>query len=137
MKNKCVNHGFWLIIALPVLGILFSLGLLYASILWAVILFLLCAAMIVVYVLTEPTSYIIDEKGISIVCGFKKTFLSWDAVEKIEVYYDTMFRMLFIKHYVLYQRHSGGLPKRKECIMKTRKTTRLLKTYYHGKIAEF
>ena len=137
MNNKCVNYGFWLMIALPILGMLFSLGLLYASILWSVILFLLCSAMIVLYVMIEPTSYVIDEKGLTIVCGFKKTFLSWDKVSKIERHYDTMFRMLFVKHYIIYQKDCLKLPKRKDCIIKTKKTTKLLKAYFPGKIAEF
>ena len=137
MKNKCVNYGFWMIIALPILGILFSLGLLYASILWAIILFLLCASMIVTYVLIEPTSYIIDEKGVTIICGFKRAVLSWNAVTKIEIYYDPMFRLLFMKHYVLYQRNCKRPPKRKECIIKTKKTTKLLKAYYPGRVTDF
>lgn len=137
MKNKCVNYGVWLIIAWPLLGILFSLGLLFASVLGAVILFLLCVIVIVIYVMIEPTSYVIDEKGLTIVCRFKKTFLPWNEVSKIEPHYDPIFRMLFIKHYVIYRKNCGKLPKRKECIIKTNKTTRLLKAYFPGRIAAF
>lgn len=98
------------------------IGLLFCAVCLAFLLFLL---------INEPLYYYIDDTGIEIHSFFIKKIYTWKEIVSIKPVYDTMFKFLFIKDYVIFHRETKKYIRRMERIVKCKKTTKLINQFYH------
>lgn len=136
MKHKCFNFKFAILTSLPTIGLAMSLySVIYFQTLMQMfvvgLLFgTLCLCFLIFLLINEPLYYCIDDNGIEIHSFIRKKLYTWRAVISIKLVYDNIFKFLFIKDYVICHTKGGKYVRRMDRIVKSKKTTMLIKRYY-------
>ena len=131
MKKYCINYKLLLLNLFSFGGVLTSICFFlfsYSSGLYIGFVFLLLSlstTIILLYI--EPIVFVIDNQEIISVGFFKKYSVTWKEIESIDISYDPLFKVLFVKDYVLTVRTTFDCPQRFFRIFKCHRTQLLLK----------
>lgn len=133
MTSKCLNYKFFILFFVPLVGILFSIYAIFAittparwGFLAVLILSALCAGILL---FSEPIFYEINASGIRIVGLLHKHFFAWQDIYNVHIAFDTRFKFLFIRDYVLSVKSSPVCPENYLHIFKYTKTQKHLEKY--------